>query len=112
MVKVNEQIKREIGQILLKEMGDPRFMFVTITDVETSKDLRHAKVFYSILGDKKNFDGIKASLERATGKIRKLVGDQLTMRYTPELIFYFDETIEKSARIDQTLQEIKGDDDE
>ena len=107
MDRVNQQIKREIGLILLRELSDPRFMFVTITNVDVSKDLRHAKVYYSVLGDHKNLQNIKSSLEKASGMIRKLVGDRLTMRYTPELFFHFDETIEQSARIEKTLQEIQ-----
>ena len=107
MDRINQQIKREISQILLRDLGDPRFMFVTITVVDVSKDLRNAKVFYSVLGDQKNLEKIKLALEKARGMIRKLVAERLTIRYTPELFFSFDESIEKSARIEKTLQEIK-----
>lgn len=107
MDKVNQQIKREIGQILLQELGDPRFMFVTVTAVDVSKDLRHAKVYYSVLGDQKNLPSVKSGLEKARGMIRKLVGERITIRYTPELFFAYDDSVEKSARIEKTLREIK-----
>ena len=103
--RINEMIKREIGAILLEEVRDPRLKFVTITDVQVSKDLQHAKVSYSFLGNDKQ--AIEEALENARGFVRRLVGQRVIMRYTPEIQFVYDKSIEYSDRIEQTLEEIK-----
>ncbi len=103
--RINEMIKREISTMLLEEMRDPRLKFVTITGVEVSKDLQHAKVFYSFLGNDK--EGVEQALENARGFVRRLVGQRVIMRYTPEIQFLYDKSIEYSDRIEQTLEEIK-----
>ncbi len=103
--RINEMIKREIGMMLLEDVRDPRLKFVTITDVVVSKDLQHAKVFYSFLGSDKQ--AVEEALENARGFIRRLVGQRVIMRYTPEIIFLYDKSIEYGDRIEQTLEEIK-----
>ncbi|MCB9757616.1 MAG: 30S ribosome-binding factor RbfA [Candidatus Omnitrophica bacterium] len=103
--RINEMIKREIGVILLTEIRDPRLKFVTVTGVEVSKDLQHAKVFYSYLGSDR--DGVSEALEKARGFVRLLVGQRVIMRYTPDIQFYYDKSIEYSDRIEQTLENIK-----
>ena len=108
MERVNEHLKREIGDIILKEIQDPRLSFITIVSVETSRDLRQAKVYYSFLGKKEQLNSVKAGLERARGFIRKLIGQRLTIRYTPELVFIYDQSIEYGDRIEQALKEIHG----
>ena len=102
--RINEMMRREIGVMLLEEIRDPRLKFVTITSVDVSKDLQHAKVFYSVLGNDHQAAG--EALEKARGFVRKLVGQRVIMRYTPEIDFVYDKTIEYSDRIEQTLQEI------
>lgn len=103
--RINEVIKREIGVILLTEIRDPRLKFVTVTGVEVSKDLQHAKVFYSYLGSDR--EAVSEALEKARGFVRLLVGQRVIMRYTPEIQFYYDKSIEYSDRIEQTLENIK-----
>lgn len=105
--KVNNQLKREISVIILKELTDPRLEFVTITQVETSRDLRSAKVFFSILGNAQKREEAQEGLDGARGIIRKLAGQRLIMRCVPELFFTYDRTLELSARIEETLKEIK-----
>lgn len=109
MEKVNQQIKREIGQILQQEISDPRLEFVSIMTVQTSKDLRSARVYYSVLGDSKKHDAAHQGLEKAAGFIRKLLGNRLNIRYTPQLTFIYDDSIETSARIEETIKEIHDD---
>ncbi len=103
--RINEMMKREISTMLLEEMRDPRLKFVTVTNVEVSKDLQHAKVFYSFLGNDRT--GVEQALESARGFVRRLVGQRVVMRYTPEIQFLYDRSIEYSDRIEQTLDEIK-----
>ena len=104
--KINQMIKREVGEIVLKEIKDPRLEFVTITEVVVTKDLQHAKIYYSVLGNKDQAQKTQEGLSSARGFIRKLIGQRVRMRYTPEVEFIFDPTIEYSARIEAALEEI------
>ncbi|MBF0504695.1 MAG: 30S ribosome-binding factor RbfA [Candidatus Omnitrophica bacterium] len=107
--KVNSSIKRELGIMLeLGEVGDPRIAFVTIMNVDVSKDLQHARVKFSTLSD--NLKDIKAAIkgfESCRGYIRKLLSQRLALRYTPEFQFIYDKSVKYAADIDKTLEEIK-----
>jgi ribosome-binding factor A len=106
---VNEQIKRELGQmILMGEINDPRVKLVTIMSVDTSKDLRHARVKFSVLNDDPTVIAhAKEGMESSRGFFRKLLGQRLQLRYTPEIQFYFDKGVQYAAQVDMALQEIK-----
>ena len=106
--KINQAIKEEIGLIVQKEVKDPRLEFVTITQVEVSRDLQHAKVYFSILGKKDKLKGVKEGLESARGFIRKLVASRVRMRYTPEINFIFDQSLEYGMHIEETIERIKN----
>ena len=108
MEKVNELVKREIGLLLQREMHDPRLQFVTITEVHVSPDLHHARVKFSVLGPQSNVDDVTQSLNHAAGYLRRRIGHNLTLRFTPELEFLYDPSIEYSARIEETLKDIQG----
>ena len=105
--RVNQAVKREISIILHGEIKDPRLQFVTITQVEVSRDLQHAKVFFSVLGDEKSADQAQEGLTSAKGFVRKLIGQRIRMRYTPEIDFFYDRSVEYGARIEQALGEIR-----
>ena len=87
MDKVNAQIKREIStMILMGDINDPRLKFVTITFADVSKDLRYAKIGYSILNNTlQEIKGVQEGLNSARGYIRKLIGERMKMRFTPEI---------------------------
>jgi ribosome-binding factor A len=104
--KINQQVKREIGRILLQELEDPRLQFVTIMEVDVSRDLQNAKIRYSVLGDETKIVSAQESLDGAKGMIRRLLGKSMNMRHTPELYFLYDQSVELSARIEETLKEI------
>ena len=105
--KVAEFLKEEISQIIRREVKDPRIGFVSITDVEVSGDLRHAKVFVSVYGDETEKEETMAGLEKATGFIRKLVGDRITTYHTPEIIFRYDDSIEHGVYISNLIKEVR-----
>ena len=109
MEKVNNQLRREIAAIILRDVNDPRVEFVTITHVDVSKDLRNAKVFYSVLGDESNAEKAGEALTKAQGYIRRIVGERLDMRYTPELLFIYDKSLNYTIKIDEALKEIEDD---
>lgn len=108
--KVNEQMRRELSFIIQRDMEDPRLNFVSITYVQVSKDLRSARVYYSILGDAKAAQDAHAAFQSARGHIRKLLGRAMLMRFTPELNFIFDDSIVRSAQIEEKLKEIEDGD--
>ncbi|MBF0532996.1 MAG: 30S ribosome-binding factor RbfA [Candidatus Omnitrophica bacterium] len=106
MERVNNQVKREIGLILQQELSDPRLMFVSITHAEVSADLRNGRIYFSVLGGGDKVEGAQAGLTSAAGLIRRLLGQRLKMRFTPELLFSFDESIEYGMKIEEKLKEI------
>jgi ribosome-binding factor A len=105
--KVAHQLKRDISEIFMKEINDPRLGFVTVTQVEMSRDLRVAKIFYSVLGSAKEEKESKSALESAKGFVRSIIGQRLKMRLTPELIFISDRSAEYSVQIQQALERLK-----
>ncbi|MBF0479265.1 MAG: 30S ribosome-binding factor RbfA [Candidatus Omnitrophica bacterium] len=107
MDKVNEQVKREISLIVQQELGDPRMQFVTITKVEVSADLRNARVFFSVMGTVPQTEAVGEALEKASGVIRRHLGQRIEMRYLPALNFIFDKSIAESIRLEKAMQEIQ-----
>ncbi|NQS99960.1 MAG: 30S ribosome-binding factor RbfA [Candidatus Omnitrophica bacterium] len=112
MERIGEQMKQEIGRILLEELQDPRIGFVTITKVEVTRDLRQAKVYFSYLGPKNKLRNTQVGLERSAGFIRKLLAQRVKIRYTPELMFKLDQGSEYSIHISEVLEKIKEKDNE
>ena len=106
MERVNQQMKREISLILQKDISDPRLMFVTITGVTVSPDLHVARVRFSTLGGDKQLLAVQESLDRASGFIRRLIGERIRLRLTPKIEFVYDDSIAYSDRIERTIQEI------
>jgi ribosome-binding factor A len=104
-VRVGDQMKQEIADILMKKIKDPRIGFVTVTDVDLSDDLKNAKVFVSIYGGDKEetFKGLKS----AAPFIRSELGRRMTMRCVPEILFRYDSTVEQGAHIMELLHEIE-----
>lgn len=106
--RLKDQLKVEISDILHKETKDPRIGFVSITDVEVSKDLRHVKVYVSILGDEEEKATTMAGLAQATGFIRTELGQRIRLRYTPEITFKLDRSLERGARVVELLNQVKA----
>lgn len=110
MEKVNEELKREIGHIISLELNNSAFKkgLISVTKVSTSPDLKFAKVYVSMInvGDKK--DVLKA-LKKSSGFVRTEIAKKVNLKYTPEIIFEFDESIEYGDRIDNILKDITKD---
>lgn len=104
--RVAEQMKKELGEIIVRKLKDPRIGFVTVTDVEVTGDLQQATIYLTVLGgDAKRDDTLKA-LEKAKGFIRSEIGQRIRLRITPELLFKFDESAAYGNRIDDLLRSI------
>lgn len=104
--RVNQLIKEEISLILQRELKDPRLGFVSVTDVETSKDLRQAKVYVSVLGGDEQWKASMAALTSARGFVRNWLRQHLDLRVTPELEFRPDRSMEHAARIQALLRNL------
>jgi len=107
-VRVSESIKREISVMLTQEVKDPGIHFVTVTTVEVGDDLRHAKIFVSVLGDEKTRQESMKGLERAKGFLKGELGRRLQLRYTPELHFHLDQSLDHAMKIKGILNKIKS----
>src|SRR5690606_39611553 len=105
--RMREDLKRETSDILRK-MKDPRIGFVSVTDVELSRDLRHAKIFVSIFGDEQEKQKTLAVLAHAQGYIRTELGQRIRLRYTPEITFKLDDSIERGDRINRLLRSLSS----
>jgi len=101
--RIGDLIKREIARLLQEEAQDPRFTMLSITAVQVSKDYGNAKVFVTLLDDENKVDIIKA-LNRAAGFLRFRLSQNVKLRGTPQLHFYFDERLERARRIEEFLE--------
>ena len=107
--RVNALIRHELQQLIQQEVKDPRVGFATVTDVETSPGLRHAKVYVSVMASDDEARTTIAALQEARAFLRHELAARITMRRVPELDFARDETLERAMRIDALLKEAKGD---
>ena len=108
MRRVDEAMREVLSDAITSEIKDPRVGFVTVTAVETSPDLRHARVFVSVLGAepvrRRSMDG----LQSAHGYLQRRLADQLTLKHTPTLDFLYDDSLDRSLRIQALLEEEQG----
>ena len=105
MRRINEVLREVVGAAIASELSDPRIGFVTVTSVETSPDLRTAKVHVSVLGDEEAREETLAGLRSSHGVIQSKIAAETRMRRTPTLSFHYDDTIEKGVRISRLLEE-------
>jgi len=106
--QVGEVIRQVIAEALLREVRDPRVRLVTVTRVEVSPDLSHARVVVAVHGEPEEREAVMAGLASAAGFLRSRVAKALATRVTPELRFHSDRGAEHAARIDQLLAGLRG----
>jgi ribosome-binding factor A len=105
--RVGDQIRVEISGMLSRVLRDPGIGFLTITRVDVTADLQHARVYYTTLGDEKARRESARALERAAPFLRRQLAGRLRLRRAPELDFFFDESVERHDRIERILREIE-----
>jgi ribosome-binding factor A len=105
--RVAQLLKQEIGQLIQRDLKDPRIGFVTITRIVLSRDLRHAKVLFSIYGDEAAKERSLEGLQRAAGFIRGELGKRLDLRFIPELDFRIDGSVEYAFHIEEIIHQLK-----
>ena len=103
MRRVDEAVREVLSGAITQEVKDPRIGFITVTAVETSPDLRHARVFVSVLGDdaqrRRSLDGLRS----AHGFLQRRVATELRIKHTPTLDFLYDDSVDRSLRIQEIL---------
>ncbi len=105
--RLGELIAAELSELLRTRVKDPRVGFASITHVEVSGDLRHAKVFVSVMGNAEEAAETMKALRRATGFLRHELATRIVLRYMPELVFKLDTSIEEGARILALIQQVE-----
>jgi ribosome-binding factor A len=110
--RVDELLRQEIGRILAKDVQDPHIGFATVTDVETTPDLRHARVWVSVIGDAPVRAEALAALERAMGYVRHELGARLRLRRIPALHVALDDSAERGTRVLRIIDELEHGRDE
>jgi ribosome-binding factor A len=105
--RVNQLIKEEICDIIMRKMKDPRVGFVTVTQVKVSPDLRFAKVYVTLLGDAESKRRGMEGLRSAVRFIRGEIGRRVRLKYTPEILFEFDQSIEQSSRVAALIERLR-----
>jgi ribosome-binding factor A len=105
--RVGDLLIEIISELLRKEIRDPRISKVTLTGANVSKDLRHARIYFNVLGERGNRKEVLAGLKSATGFIRSKAGKQLNLRFVPTIEFCYDETEDEAQRIDDLLNQVK-----
>jgi len=108
--QVGEAIREHVALMLARgEISDPRVRNVTLNAVKVSPDLQIARIYYSVLGSEAVRKEVAQGLKNAAGFMRRSLGDALKMRYTPSLTFFYDETIERAARMGEVFADIARD---
>jgi ribosome-binding factor A len=105
--RVGDLLVEVIAELLRREIRDPRLSAVTITAAKVSKDLRHARIYFNLLGAQANKKEALAGLESAKGFMRSKIGKQLKLRFVPTFEFFYDETQDEAQRIEDLLKQVK-----
>jgi ribosome-binding factor A len=109
MRRVDEAIRQVLGEAVAGELRDPRVGFVTVTDVRTSADLSHARVYVSVLGGPEQREATMAGLESAHGYLQSRLAAELRLKRTPTLAFSYDDTTDRAMRVDALLEAEEND---
>ena len=105
MRRVNEVVREVLGAAIATELKDPRIGFVTVTDVDTSPDLRASRVYVSVLGSEEERERTLAGLRSSHGVLQAAINRELRLKRTPTLSFHYDESIERGDRISRLLED-------
>jgi ribosome-binding factor A len=105
MRRVNEVIREVVGSAIASDLDDPRIGFVTVTSVDTSPDLRSARVYVSVLGDDEERERTLAALRASHGVLQAHIAREMRIKYTPTLSFHYDDGPERGIRLARLLEE-------
>ena len=106
--RVGEEIRKELSELIAREVHDPGIGFLTVTQVKMTPDLQNARVYYTIIGDEKARKDTQRALNRATAFLRRQVGNRVRLKTVPTLEFFYDESIERQDRIEKIMLDIQA----
>lgn len=107
MIRINDEIQKELSQILRSDLKDPRVGVITsVLKVDTTNDLKYCKVYISVLGDEDKKQEVMSVIKNATGYIRSLIANRINLRVTPEFKFILDDSLEYSFKIDSIIKSV------
>ena len=108
MIRINEEIKKELSDIIRQDLKDPRInqTMVSVLSVDTTNDLKYCKIYISVMGDEEQKKGAIEGLKSANGFIRREIARRINLRNTPELIFKLDDSIEYGIRLSKIIDDI------
>ena len=109
-VRVGDQLLREVADLLLSSVRDPRVKGITLTGVDLSHDLKHAKIFYSLIGDEMEFERVQEGLDSAKGFIKRELAARMGLKYMPDIIFRRDLSLEEGNRMERLFERLKSED--
>ncbi len=109
-VRVGDQLLREIANLLVRKIKDPRIKGATLTGVRLSDDLRHAKIYYSVMGYKEDIERTQAGLDSAKGFIKKEIGQRMELKYIPDITFKHDPSLAEGEHMERLFEKIKLED--
>lgn len=113
IMRISEEVRKEVSDIIQNDLKDPRISgMISVTKASVTNDMRYAKIYVSVLGEIESKKQILEGLKNASGYIRKEIGQRINLRYTPELIFEIDDSIEYGFKISNILKQISPKKDE
>jgi len=104
--RMSDRIHQILSQLILREVSDPRLQDITVTEVQLDPELMYAKIYVNALGDESREEEVMQGLKKANGWLRREVGKRIRIRNTPELHFFWDETLERAERINQLISSL------
>ncbi len=110
--KIALEIQTTVADAIVNRIRDPRVGFVTVTGAELSQDMKYATIFISVMGDEKSRKGSLVALNYAKGFFQKVIADELKLRFTPQVKFILDRSIDEAMKIDSILQQIHSEEKE
>ena len=107
-LRVGDLLLREIADLFMKRVKDPRVKGVTFTGIRMSKDLKHARVFYSIIGDAREILEAQSGLDSARGFVKREIACRMELKYVPDVVFKHDPSLEKGESLERLFRKIKA----
>jgi ribosome-binding factor A len=108
--RIGDQVLREIADLLMRKVKDPRVKGATLTGISMSNDLKHARVYYSVIGSEREILEAQAGLDSAKGYIKKEIGLRLELKYMPDILFRHDPSLATGEQMEKLFQQIRKDD--
>ena len=105
--RVSGLIQQVLSEILKRDIGDPRLKMVTITEVEVSRDLKLARIYFAMPGGKREKDEATKGFNSARGFIKRILAQEIDLKYMPDIIFFYDDSLEYGAHIDELIKSTK-----